>query len=73
MGIKKATPLYLTYSVIYYFTIFLPKVPLLFPAKKRECGIFVPDMMKNSTHLTGVTLTSPDQEVHCYTDKYACC
>ena len=43
---------------IKFFIIPWPIVPLLLPAQKCECDIFVQGMVKNSIRSTGVKLTS---------------
>ena len=42
-----------------FFTIPWPKVSFPLSAQKRECGIFGPDMVKNSIRTTGGKLASP--------------
>ena len=44
---------------IRFFTIPWPKVPLSFPAPKRECGIFGPSIMKNRIRNMGIKKATP--------------
>ena len=49
-----------TFEGINIFTIPWPKVPLSFPAPKRECGIFGPFMMKNRIRNMGIKRATPE-------------
>ena len=60
--------LFITMLRIRFFTILWPKVPLLLPAPKRECGFFGPGIMKNRLRNMGIKRATPEHmfAIHAY-------
>ena len=58
---------------IRFFIILWPKVPLLLPAPKRECGFFGPGIMKNRIRNMGIKRATPEHmfAIHASTARVA--